>query len=111
MSTIIFLILNCPFMKSIVSWCSIPCIDFDRAVKFYENILGITITPMGEGDDRVGPFSDTEELPSAGVTGDPTFRPTNDGVRLYLNAGDALDDILGRVTAAGGEVLIPKTSM
>ena len=98
-------------MKSIVSWCSIPSIDFDRAVKFYEEVLDITMTSMGEGDDRMAPFWDTEDAPGAGVTADPTFRPTSDGVRLYLDADGAIDDILGRVVEAGGEVLVPKTSM
>ena len=66
------------------------------------------MTPMGEEEDRMAPFWDIEDAPGAGITADPTFRPTSDGVRLYFDADGAIDDILGRVVAAGGWGISPE---
>ena len=37
--------------------------------------------------------------------------PSADGVTIYLNGGDDLSIPLGRVEAAGGKILMPKTDI
>ena len=39
------------------------------------------------------------------------YTPSADGSVIYLNAGADLSDALGRVEAAGGQVLVPKTGI
>ena len=41
----------------------------------------------------------------------PSFVPGGQGTLVYMNGGDDLAGPLGRVTAAGGAVLMPKTSI
>lgn len=38
------------------------------------------------------------------------YRPSSDGVTLYLNAGDNLQVVLDRVEKNGGQIILPKTA-
>ena len=39
------------------------------------------------------------------------YLPSREGTLVYLNVSGDLDDVLGRVGAAGGEALLPKTAL
>ena len=86
-----------------------PVSDFDRAVAFYEQILATKLAP-----DTSFPDMQMAMLPYSepGVGGClihyAPLKPHADGVRVYLNGGDDLQAILDRVTAAGGQVIMPK---
>lgn len=97
-------------METVISWFSIPSHDFDRAVAFYEAILDTKLDVMGEGDDRMGAFRGLD-FPGAngGVSGDSTFKPTADGVRIYLTVD--IDAVLSRVESAGGKIVTGKSSL
>ena len=101
-------------MKNLVSWVSIPSIDFDRAIKFYSELTGKTLNTMGEGDQRMATsVPDTDEWKMAvgfGVTGDSTIKPGSNGLRVYI-VSDDLDGWLSRVENAGGKILTPKSEM
>ena len=90
-----------PEPKNAISWVSIPAKDFDRAVRFYSNILDRTLEPMGEGDDKMAPFFPLETPGvNGGITADPSFTPTSDGVRIYLDVRGELENILERIEEA-----------
>ena len=77
-------------MKNAISWFEIPTTDIDRAQKFYEAIFGITMVPM-----------DMPEMkPSA-----------TEGPLIYLNGNPDVQNVLGKVEAAGGKVTVPKTEI
>lgn len=101
-------------MKNLISWVSIPSIDFDRAVKFYSELTGKTLNPMGEGDQRMATsVPNTDEwkmVVGFGVTGDSTIKPGSNGLRVYV-VSDDLDGWLSRVENAGGKILTPKSEM
>lgn len=106
------IIINHNAMETLMSWFSIPSLDFDRAVKFYEEILDISMEKMGEWDERMASIRPMSEPGvNGGVSGDSSFRPSKDGVRIYINVAGELDAVLGRVQSAGGEILTPKTSI
>ncbi len=102
-------------MKNAITWFDIPTLDFNRAVKFYSEILGeevrvnefmgktIGFFPM-EGDMKVGVGGDL-------VLPDPSFVPSSDGSRVYLNCDGKLDEVLSRVVGAGGTIINPKFSL
>ena len=100
-------------MTNMIAWFSIPSTDFDRAVKFYETIFDLKMD-VHDADDG-GKYAmfpgDPHKDVLGGITQDPTFAPSDDGVRVYLNANGVMDDVLARIPNAGGEVLTPKTSM
>ena len=89
-----------------VNWFEIPVTDLDRAVGFYSTVLE---REFGEIDGPNGPmkvFNSPEG--SAGTLTVAESEPAAGGVVIYLNCPD-IDSALGRVAAAGGEVLQPRT--
>ena len=102
-------------MQHAISWFEIPSSDLKRAQQFYETIFGISLFPMDmEGIQmRMFPIDD----PATGIGGAVVYSegfhtPTaTDGVLIYLNGNPDLQSVLGKVEAAGGKILLPKTQI
>jgi uncharacterized protein len=97
--------------NTVAVWFELPALDLDRAQVFYEAVLGHPMKreTMGAGDMAI--FQPPgAEVKGALVKG-PMFRPTTDGALVYLNAGPDLAVPLGKVAAAGGTVVMPKTDI
>lgn len=90
----------------------IPVTNLDRAVAFYSNLLSITLERGTIDGNSAAFFPVTPE--AAGITGalmqGDSYTPSLNGSRIYLRSG-AIDDLLRRVLALGGEVLYPRTSI
>lgn len=99
-------------MKSALNWFEIPSTDFDRAVKFYSDILGQPLLKREMAGTRNGVFpfekNDQERAVGGSVIYDPNVKPNPNGTKVYLNCDGILDEVLARVPAAGGKVLSPK---
>jgi predicted enzyme related to lactoylglutathione lyase len=101
-------------MKNALNWFEIPALNFERAKAFYEAILDSTFETMSmESMGMTMAFfpSDWENGVGGGVCTGPGCEPSDKGTIVYLNAGEDLSDALGRVEAAGGKVILPKTSL
>jgi uncharacterized protein len=96
-------------MANVVVWFDVPTENFDRAVKFYSDILGTPIKVDTFAGQKLG-FFPMEGEGSGGdiVPPDPGYKPSSQGTRVYLNCGDKLDEVAGRVAKAGGKILQPK---
>lgn len=94
-----------------INWFEIPVSQFDRAKAFYSTILDITITEMQLGGDRLGLLAYDAE--SGGVGGAIVegldYVASQRGCLIYLYCGEDLNDVLGRVIAAGGRIERDKT--
>ena len=96
-------------MKDAITWFDIPTENFDRAVKFYSEILGQPIrvdTFMGQ---KLGffPMDGTEGVGGALVL--PMWaKPCADGTRVYLSCQGIIDEVIGRVEKSGGKIIAPK---
>lgn len=100
-------------MANALNWFEIPALDFDRAKKFYETILDITMETMPHPAYKYGMFPATMETGNVGgglVEGEG-FKPSKDGSLIYLNAQPDLSVALSKVEAAGGKIIFPKTSI
>jgi predicted enzyme related to lactoylglutathione lyase len=98
-------------MANVLNWFEIPVTDMARATKFYETILAgpvqkwdmegfeMAVLPM-EGDGVGGAICKGE-----------WYKPTQDGVLVYLNGGADLSNILNRIEGAGGKITVPKTKI
>ena len=101
--------------KNAVSWFEIPTLDIDRAATFYEAIFGISLTAMDTPNIRMRLFP--LEDPAIGVGGalvhsDGFHMPSDSlGPLLYLNANPDVQNVLDKVEAAGGKILVPKTQI
>ncbi len=102
-------------VKNVVVWFEIPAADLDRAVKFYETVLGVTLnreTMPGWPPMAVFPY----DCMGGGVGGciSPAgehHQPSTGGITVYLHAGDDLAGPLARVEGAGGKITLPKTQI
>jgi uncharacterized protein len=99
-------------MTNSINWFEIPVKDFDRAKAFYEAIYGTAIQEMPHPEFRYGMLpSDMQNGVGGGIVQGPGFEPSATGSLLYLNGGDDLSGPLSRVEAAGGKIVLPKTSI
>lgn len=98
-----------------ISWFELPAIDIERAQKFYEKIFGITMLNVDNPNlqMRAFPFKNIMDgVSGALVCNKDFYTPTaNQGALLYLNANPDLQQVLDKVSEAGGKVFIPKTKI
>jgi predicted enzyme related to lactoylglutathione lyase len=98
-------------MKSIISIFEIPAIDFARAVRFYKAILDIAIEEVDMGEVKMGLFAGSDGPVSGSVIQGAPYKPSADGVVVYLNGGRDLQAVLDRVEKSKGKVIVPKTEI
>jgi uncharacterized protein len=100
-------------MTNAVSWFEIPALDFERAKKFYAELLQleITVVPMPEGEYAVFPMDNEAPGASGAIMKMEGAVPSTDGPSIYFNGGEDLSVPLARVEPAGGKIIIPKTSI
>lgn len=96
-----------------VNWFEIPTEDFERAVTFYQAVLGVALKREKFNGVPHAIFPTDEK--TRGVTGalvfDPRLKPGAGGARLYLDVTGRIDECLTRVGTAGGELLMGKTDI
>ena len=98
-------------MQHVVVWVDLPVKKLERAMKFYSKVLGVELQEAKGTPKRYSFFPFAPGVVSGGLVEDPDHTPSLGGALIYLAAGDDLSGSLGRVEAAGGKVLMPKTSM
>ena len=93
-----------------LNWFEIPVADMERASKFYSEIFATKLEIMnGEGFSTVM-FPHNGGVGGGLVAGEG-YTPSAQGSLVYLNANPDLSVVLGRVKAAGGQVIKPKTDI
>ncbi len=99
--------------KNVVCWFDIPTANFDRAVKFYSDILGEPVQVGEYMGHKLGFFKmeDRESVSGDIVPPDSHNKPSPNGTRIYLSCEGKLDQVIGRVETSGGRVLQPKSSI
>ncbi|HET9432023.1 MAG TPA: VOC family protein [Chitinophagaceae bacterium] len=101
-------------MQNVISWFEIPATDLDRATKFYEAIFGVTLNHLDLTDIkmRMFPVEDMNSVSGAVVDSKGFHKPSaTDGPLIYLNGNPDLQNILDRVEAAGGKIVVPKSEI
>ena len=98
-------------MKNHISIFEIPANDFSRAVNFYQTILDISIQEIDMGSVLMGLFPGDDNLISGSVIKGSDYKPSADGVIIYLNGGENLQVVLDRIEANNGRVILPKTQI
>ena len=97
-------------MKSFISLFEIPATDISRAGSFYQAILDINIEKMEIPGMEMGIFPYEEQMVTGVIMKAAGYIPSADGVTLYLNGGDNLQNILDKVENNGGQIIVPKTA-
>jgi predicted enzyme related to lactoylglutathione lyase len=87
-----------------VTWIEIPVNDFDRGVRFYEEVFQVSLQKMDLGDLNMATFPDRK----AALCCHPQFyHPGQQGAIVYFAPTNDVPAMQERVVASGGEVLIP----
>ena len=101
--------------QNAITWFSIPAVDFEKSINFFQDLLGIELIrdTMGEGDEAM-PFAMFPKEAVDGVSGAVTpavrIKPSAGGVLIYLACKD-IDGALARVEGLGGAILTPKMAL
>lgn len=98
-------------MSNAINWFELPSQNFERAVKFYSEVLGETLQPMDHPEMRMAFFPAKNNGVGGCVTHGNGNKPHAEGALVYLNGGEDLARPLSRVEKAGGKVVLPKTSI
>lgn len=100
-------------MKNVINWFNLPSSDFDRAIHFYNQVLGIEMMKMPSPDGFQSAFFSNPQ--DGGVSGaissNPSLKPSSEGATIYFNVDGQLDDVLAKVSTLGGQVVMPKTEI
>lgn len=97
-------------MKSYISMFEIPATDISRTINFYQALLDIKIEKMDVEGMQMGILPYEGQMVTGVIIKAEGYKPSSDGVTMYLNAGENLQVVLDRVEKNGGEILVPKTA-
>jgi len=91
-------------MKPNIVWYDIPALDLDRAIRFYSAVLGTPVKKETVGEVPLGwlPTEDGERMGCVCVAKD--FKPSADGVMIYLSVNGRLKAAVAAVRTNGGKV-------
>ena len=99
--------------RKAISWFEIPASDLNRAQKFYESIFDIQMVPLDTPNlqMRMFPVEDMMNGIGGALSRSEGFYKSSSthGPLVYLNANPDVQNVLDRIPAAGGEIIVPKT--
>jgi predicted enzyme related to lactoylglutathione lyase len=96
-------------MRSAINWFEIPTTNLDRAVHFYEAVLGEPLRREVFTEMPMAIFPHDAEAPGGALIQDARRKPSTDGTLIYLAVDGKLDQVIGRVDKAGGAVVLGRT--
>ncbi|AWW00155.1 VOC family protein [Arcticibacterium luteifluviistationis] len=96
-------------MKSHISIFEIPATEISRAINFYQEILDLNIEKIDMPEMQMGIFPYEGQMVTGVIIQGEGYKPSADGVTIYLNGGDNLQVIIEKVEKNGGKIIVPKT--
>lgn len=96
-----------------LNWFEIHAANLQRAKRFYETILQISMeeVKLGEMTEALFSFDRTQGGIGGSILESNTPPPGGGGTLIYLNVDGDLDEVLNRVSGAGGTVTKPRTAI
>lgn len=79
----------------------------ERAVNFYNRVLGLDLEILDFGKEKMACFPGDEGAISLATD----FQPSKDGVLVSLNVEERMDEVLGLVEKNGGRIVQQKTKI
>ena len=94
-----------------LNWFEISVSDIARAKKFYETVFGLEMPEQEMMGIKMAffPAEDMNGKVSGALCQSEQHKPSMDGAVIYLNGNPDLSDALGKIEAAGGQILMGKT--
>jgi uncharacterized protein len=96
-----------------LNWFEIPALDIQRAKKFYETIFSIEMEHVNMMGMEMAMFpSEPGNGKASGCLCQSSFhKPSADGTVVYLNANPDMTEVLEKIEANGGKIVMPKTTI
>lgn len=91
-------------MKPNIVWFDIPALDLDRAIQFYTAVLGRPIEKEELGGVPTGMLPTVDGGKQGCVVEVKDFKPSADGIMIYLDVNGRLKEAVAAVRANGGTV-------
>jgi predicted enzyme related to lactoylglutathione lyase len=98
------------FEANAITWFEIPTTDFDRATKFYEQMLDVTLQPF-PGEQRCSMFPVGQGGVAGCITQRPQSKPSAEGTTVFLNANGKMDASIKRAEKLGAKITVPRTEI
>jgi len=97
-------------MKNLVAFFEIPAENFERAVKFYESVLGVQLDALCDCEtEKMAFFPEVNGLPGA-ISWAKDFRPSKDGVLIHFQV-ENMETAMAVIEKNGGKITKPKTKI
>jgi predicted enzyme related to lactoylglutathione lyase len=98
--------------QNVISWFEIPVADLDRAQTFYETVLARKLRRENLGGSALAVFPYDEPATGGALqAGASTTARSGSSIRIYLDCMPSIDAVLGRIEAAGGQIVSPKSAL
>ena len=98
-------------MKNAINWFELAATDLDRATRFYETTLAISLRRETFFGTEMAMFIADERGVGGALVKDQRRAPGGGGSLVYLSADGKLDACLERVAGAGGQVVTAKVDI
>jgi len=95
-------------MDKLIAWVEIPSADFDRAVKFYNSVFKLDLTPIDCGNGEKMACFPTGE---GAIVYSPHAKPSENGAIVSFTVPDSIEAAISRIEQEKGKVIIPKTKI
>lgn len=96
-------------MSNPVLHFEIPVTDMDRAVAFYQDVLGLELHRETVDGYEMAFFPRHDDLPgsSGALAKGDVYKPSHDGSIIYFDVAD-IDAVLAQAAARGSQILYAK---
>ena len=97
-------------MKNLVAFFEIPADNFERTVKFYETVLGVSLYVMECETEKMAFFPEENGVCPGAVSWAKDFRPSKDGVLIHFQV-ENMETAMNAIEKNGGTITRPKTKI
>jgi predicted enzyme related to lactoylglutathione lyase len=98
-------------MKNAINWFEIPVADMDRACRFYEGTLALSLRRETFFGIPMAVFPSHDPGVGGSLVRDDQRPVAAGGTLVYLDVTGRLDASLDRIPGAGGTVVQPRTAI
>ena len=98
-------------LKNVINWFEIPVENYERAIIFYQRILGVTFKRETMQGIELAIFL-ADEVAIAGALVKADFlKPSDQGSLVYLNVEGMMDTVMTEALSQAAKVLFPRTGI
>jgi len=97
-------------MKNLVAFFEIPAENIERAVRFYESVLGVQLGITCDCEtEKMAFFPEVNGL-SGAISWIKDFYPSKDGVLIHFRV-ENMETAMAAIEKNGGKIIRPKTKI